>query len=84
MPELAEARSLSISFSDGEFRHLAAVMAGGLIAFHQLGYGIAAFGVGPLQALLGLPCLMIFAAGSIVAVPLVLIALFVIRRPLAR
>jgi hypothetical protein len=75
---------LSISFSGGEFRHLAAVMAGGLIAFYQLGYGVAAFGIGPLQAVLGLPYSMIFAAGSIVAVPLVVIASFVIRRPFAR
>ena len=27
---------------------MAAAMAGGVIAFYQLGYGIAAFGVGPL------------------------------------
>ena len=59
-------------------------MAGGLIAFYQLGYGIAASGVGPLQTVLGLPYSTIFAAGGIVAVPLVLIALFVIRRPLDR
>ena len=30
---------------------IAASVAGGLIAFYQIGYGIAAFGVGPLQAL---------------------------------
>ena len=28
-------------------------MAGGLIAFYQMGYGIAAFGVGPLEKLGG-------------------------------
>ncbi len=27
---------------------MAAAVAGGVIAFYQLGYGIAAFGVGPL------------------------------------
>ena len=27
---------------------ISAAMAGGVIAFYQLGYGIAAFGVGPL------------------------------------
>src|SRR5215831_6008335 len=32
---------LSISFGGGEFPQLSAVMAGGLIAFYQLGYGVA-------------------------------------------
>jgi MFS transporter, FHS family, glucose/mannose:H+ symporter len=74
---------LSISFGGNEFPRLSAVMAGGLIAFYQLGYGVAAFGIGPLQGLLGLPFSTIFAAGSIVAAPLVVIASFIIRRPLA-
>jgi MFS transporter, FHS family, glucose/mannose:H+ symporter len=71
---------LSISFAGGEFPSLSAVMAGGLIAFYQLGYGVAAFGIGPLQGLLGLSFSTIFAAGSIVAAPIVVIAWFVIRR----
>ena len=33
---------------------MAASVAGGLIAFYQIGYGIAAFGVGPLQRRAGL------------------------------
>jgi MFS transporter, FHS family, glucose/mannose:H+ symporter len=72
---------LSISFGGNEFPHLSAVMAGELIAFYQLGYGVAAFGIGPLRDLIGLPFSTIFAAGSIVAAPLAVIALFVIRRP---
>jgi FHS family glucose/mannose:H+ symporter-like MFS transporter len=72
---------LSISFGGNEFPHLSAVMAGELIAFYQLGYGVAAFGTGPLRDLIGLPFSTIFAAGSIVAAPLAVIALFVIRRP---
>ena len=71
---------LSISFGGDEFPNLSAVMAGGLIAFYQLGYGVAAFGTGPLRDLVGLQFSTIFAAGSIVALPLVVIALFVIRR----
>ena len=71
---------LSISFAGGEFPHLSAVMAGGLIAFYQLGYGVAAFGIGPLQGLLGLSFSTIFAAGSLVAAPIIVIAWFVIRR----
>jgi MFS family permease len=74
---------LSISFGGDEFPHLSAVMAGELIAFYQLGYGVAAFGIGPLRDGIGLRFSTIFAIGSIVAVPLVVVAWFVIRRPLA-
>jgi MFS transporter, FHS family, glucose/mannose:H+ symporter len=74
---------LSISFGGDEFPYLSAVMAGELIAFYQLGYGVAAFGTGPLRDGIGLPYSMIFAAGSIVAVPLVVVAWLVSRRPLA-
>jgi MFS transporter, FHS family, glucose/mannose:H+ symporter len=73
---------LSISFGGNEFPRLSAMMAGELIAFYQLGYGVAAFGTGPLRDLIGLPFSTIFAAGSIVALPLVIIAVLIIRRPL--
>jgi MFS transporter, FHS family, glucose/mannose:H+ symporter len=73
----------SISFSGDEFPRLSAVMAGAMIAFYQLGYGVAAFGTGPLRDSIGLSFSTIFSAGSIVAVPLVVVAWFVIRRPLA-
>jgi MFS family permease len=39
---------LTISFGQEELRGFAPKMAGGVIAFYQLGYGIAAFGIGPL------------------------------------
>ena len=71
---------LSISFGGKEYPELSALMAGGLIAFYQLGYGVAAFGIGPLHGPVGLALATIFAAGSLVAVPLVLIAYFIIRR----
>jgi len=73
----------SISFSGNEFPHLSAVMAGAMIAFYQLGYGVAAFGTGPLRDSVGLSFSTIFSAGSIVALPLIVVAWFVIRRPLA-
>jgi MFS transporter, FHS family, glucose/mannose:H+ symporter len=73
----------SISFSGDEFPHLSAVMAGAMIAFYQLGYGVAAFGTGPLRDSIGLSFSTIFSAGSIVALPLAVVAWFVIRRPLA-
>ncbi len=72
---------LSISFGGTEFPSLSAVTAGELIAFYQLGYGVAAFGIGPLHDLVGLPLSTIFAAGSIVAAPLAVVAALVIRRP---
>jgi MFS transporter, FHS family, glucose/mannose:H+ symporter len=72
---------LSISFGGDEFPRLSAVMAGGLIAFYQLGYGVAAFGVGPLRDVTALPFSSIFADASIVATLLAVVALFVIRRP---
>jgi fucose permease len=70
---------LSISFAGGEFPRLSAVMAGGLIAFYQLGYGVAAFGIGPLQGLFGLSFSTVFAAGSVVAAPIIVIAWLIIR-----
>ncbi len=73
---------LSISFGGNEFPRLAAVIAGELIAFYQLGYGLAAFGAGPLRDLIGLPFSTIFAAGSIVALPLAVIAALIMRQPL--
>jgi predicted MFS family arabinose efflux permease len=39
---------LTIGFGEKELAAMAAAVAGGVIAFYQLGYGIAAFGVGPL------------------------------------
>jgi len=40
---------LTISFGEQDLAAMAAAMAGSVIAFYQLGYGIAAFGVGPLH-----------------------------------
>jgi MFS transporter, FHS family, glucose/mannose:H+ symporter len=72
---------LSISLGGGEFPRLSAVMAGGLIAFYQLGFGVAAFGTGPLRDLIGLPFSTIFASGSAIAVPLVVVAALIVGRP---
>jgi MFS family permease len=40
---------LTISFGQEELTAMGAAVAGGVIACYQLGYGIAAFGAGPLQ-----------------------------------
>jgi MFS transporter, FHS family, glucose/mannose:H+ symporter len=71
---------LSISFGGNEFPRLSALMAGELIAFYQFGYGVAAFGIGPLHDGFGLTFASIFEAGSIVAVPLAIVAALVTRR----
>jgi hypothetical protein len=54
--------------------------AGLLIAFYQLGYGLAAFGVGPLENLLKLPLPQIFAAAAAPALALALLATLLGRR----
>ena len=41
---------LTISFSQEELIAISASVAGGVIAFYQMGYGVAAFGVGPLES----------------------------------
>jgi FHS family glucose/mannose:H+ symporter-like MFS transporter len=71
---------LSISFGGNDFSQLSAAIAGGLIAFYQLGYGVAAFAIGPLRDWAGLPFHTIFGAGSLVAALLAVFALFVVRR----
>ncbi len=55
---------LTISFGQGELTAMSAAVAGGVIAFYQLGYGIAAFGVGPLlDAGVALPTVYAIGAG---------------------
>jgi len=58
---------LTISFGQKELSAYAAAAAGGVIAFYQLGYGIAAFGVGPLRDA-GVELSTIYALAAIVAV----------------
>jgi fucose permease len=54
---------LTISFGQEQLMAMSASVAGGVIAFYQLGYGIAAFGAGPLQdAGVGLPTIYGFTA----------------------
>jgi fucose permease len=58
---------LAISFGQKELVTIAASVAGGLIAFYQIGYGIAAFGVGPLQSWAGLNLSTIYGATAVIA-----------------
>jgi len=58
---------LTISFGQEEMRIIAAGVPGGLIAFYQMGYGIAAFGVGPLEDFAGLSLKGIFGYAAMAA-----------------
>ncbi len=58
---------LTISFGQAELRSFGAAVAGGVIAAYQLGYGIAAFGVGPLVDG-GVELSTIYALTAVVAV----------------
>jgi len=57
---------LTISFGQEELTAVGAAVAGGVIAFYQAGYGIAAFGVGPIQDA-GVEVSTIFGFTAIVA-----------------
>ena len=59
---------------------MSAAMAGAVIAFYQLGYGIAAFGVGPLHDS-GTSLSRIFGFTAIVAAVMALLSFIVTRLP---
>jgi MFS family permease len=70
---------LTISFAQKELTSMAASVAGALIACYQFGYGLAAFGVGPLQSLAGLSLNAIYGGTTVVALALAVLAYFVPR-----
>jgi MFS family permease len=72
---------LTISFGQKELTTIAASAAGGLIAFYQIGYGIAAFGVGPLQTWTGLSLSAIYGGTAVVALALSVLSFVVTRKP---
>ena len=75
---------LTISFSQRGMAAVAASAAGLIIAFYQVGYGIAAFGVGPLLDLAGISLAALYGVTAIVAVALGVLAFVVVpRRPRA-
>ena len=70
---------LTISFGQGELVAMSGAVAGGVIAFYQLGYGIAAFGAGPLEES-GIELSTLFGYTAIVAVVMGAIALTITGR----
>jgi fucose permease len=71
---------LTIGFGQEELVVIAASVAGFLIAFYQMGYGIAAFGVGPLERLTGLELRQIYGLVTIVALTMALLSFVVVPR----
>ena len=71
---------LSLSFAAKEFPAQSATVLGGLIAFYQIGYGLAAFGGGPLVEKAGLQYSTVFAFGSLVGLVLGLVTWLAVRR----
>jgi MFS family permease len=71
---------LTISFGQEEMASIATSAAGYLIAFYQIGYGIAAFSVGPLQTWAGLDLNIIYGGTAVVALALAVVALVVTRK----
>ncbi|HEY3931240.1 MAG TPA: MFS transporter, partial [Verrucomicrobiae bacterium] len=75
---------LTISFGQSELKTIAASAAGGLIAFYQMGYGIAAFGVGPLQTLAGLGLNIIFGGTAMAALAMSMLSFVITRKATAK
>jgi MFS family permease len=71
---------LTIGFGQEELVAIAASVAGLLIAFYQAGYGVAAFGVGPLERLTGLDLRQIYGLVAIVALGMAALSFVVARR----
>jgi len=71
---------LVISFGQEELTSMAASVAGGMIGFYQIGYGIAAFGVGPLQTWAGLSLSGIYRGTALFALALTVLAFLIVGR----
>jgi fucose permease len=75
---------LTISFGQEALTAIAASVAGLLIAFYQMGYGITAFGVGPLQENAGLSLNAIYGATAFVALILAALSFIITHRALTK
>jgi fucose permease len=73
---------LTISFGQQQLPAIGAAMAGGVIAFYQVGYGIAAFGVGPVVDG-GVSLSSVYAFSAAVAAAMGVLSFLVTRRVVA-
>lgn len=71
---------LTISFGGKQLKGYAAAVPGMIISAYLLGYGVAAFGAGPLQEFAEVSLRSVYAIGSGVAFVLGLIAVYIARR----
>lgn len=71
---------LVISTAQARMPMISATVAGSMIAFYQIGYGIAAFGVGPLEQRLHLPLERILGGTSVLAVVLLVLTLMATKQ----
>jgi MFS family permease len=69
---------LTISFGQGQLVVMSTAVAGGIIAFYQVGYGIAAFGAGPLQDA-GVSLSTLYGISAGVALGLAILAVVIAR-----
>jgi len=75
---------LIISFGQRQMASIASSVAGGMIAFYQIGYGIAAFGVGPVESLAGWNLHGIFGATTLMGLALAVLTLLISRLSLRK
>lgn len=74
---------LTISFGQAELLVMATSVAGGLIALYQIGYGIAAFGVGAIEDDTGLGLNKLFGLAVFVALAMAVLSFVVVPRAVA-
>jgi fucose permease len=74
---------LAISFGQRQLTTIASSVAGGLIAFYQIGYGVAAFGVGPLQTRTGWGLSAIYGGTAAVALAMAALSFVITRKSMA-
>ena len=71
---------LTISFGQRDLVTIGAAVSGLLIASYQVGYGIAAFGFGPLQDLAGVSLSAIFGIAAIAALAMGALSFVIVGR----
>ena len=71
---------LTISFGQKELTAIAASVSGYIIAFYQMGYGLAASGVGPLQENAGVSLSALYGWAAFVALALGALGFIVVQR----
>ena len=71
----------TISFGQRELAAMGASVAATLIATYQLGYGLSAFGVGPLVDSVGIELATLYQVTAVVAVVLGVLSFAVVRSP---